>query len=333
MQSTFIFPFCLNTLNLTKLLTLMNMSLGSLINSNSNFINVRYNYHLKNHFQKIYLVGLLLVIVFYFYFEILFFVPYFFLVVASPALIPQIFHGIMTNRKSKINFSLISLLIINRLYPLFYVYSCSFNFIDIALNCRAGIVYIVVILLQFYMTILQSRMRNEEIFFCLCNSMSIHTYSYFKSKDFVIKNNISLAGTCSICLSDLENKKLEIDESQTTCQENAVVLRSTDTDFNFSNPNGRRRLLLVRLLFTCAGWIKTCFQKIYYAIKHFFILVLKLSIKYCCCIALKPKTVKQEMLQFMITPCNHVFHSECLEAWYEKKEICPICRRELPNVS
>jgi hypothetical protein len=29
---------------------------------------------------------------------------------------------------------------------------------------------------------------------------------------------------------------------------------------------------------------------------------------------------------FMITPCKHVFHSECLEEWFKMKKECPNCR-------
>ena len=32
----------------------------------------------------------------------------------------------------------------------------------------------------------------------------------------------------------------------------------------------------------------------------------------------------------MITPCNHLFHSDCLERWIEKKLECPFCRTKLP---
>ena len=36
---------------------------------------------------------------------------------------------------------------------------------------------------------------------------------------------------------------------------------------------------------------------------------------------------------FMITPCNHTFHSICLEIWLDKKNECPFCRRKIPPIS
>jgi hypothetical protein len=33
---------------------------------------------------------------------------------------------------------------------------------------------------------------------------------------------------------------------------------------------------------------------------------------------------------YMVTPCNHLFHSDCLNRWFEIKLECPICKRELP---
>ena len=32
---------------------------------------------------------------------------------------------------------------------------------------------------------------------------------------------------------------------------------------------------------------------------------------------------------YMLTPCNHVFHSECLEKWLEYKKECPNCRKSM----
>lgn len=32
---------------------------------------------------------------------------------------------------------------------------------------------------------------------------------------------------------------------------------------------------------------------------------------------------------FVITPCRHEFHSDCLEAWMRIHRTCPLCRRNL----
>jgi hypothetical protein len=37
-----------------------------------------------------------------------------------------------------------------------------------------------------------------------------------------------------------------------------------------------------------------------------------------------------EML--MITPCKHVFHTECLESWVVVRLECPVCKQSLPYI-
>ena len=44
---------------------------------------------------------------------------------------------------------------------------------------------------------------------------------------------------------------------------------------------------------------------------------------------LKNKALQRK--KYMITPCKHLFHSECLEIWMELKNICPVCRSEIPS--
>lgn len=33
--------------------------------------------------------------------------------------------------------------------------------------------------------------------------------------------------------------------------------------------------------------------------------------------------------QFMMTPCNHLFHATCLESWFKMKKECPSCRQKI----
>ncbi|KAJ1911881.1 hypothetical protein H4219_005799 [Mycoemilia scoparia] len=37
-------------------------------------------------------------------------------------------------------------------------------------------------------------------------------------------------------------------------------------------------------------------------------------------------------LKYMVTPCHHLFHTECLEEWMDIKLECPICRSILPPI-
>lgn len=41
----------------------------------------------------------------------------------------------------------------------------------------------------------------------------------------------------------------------------------------------------------------------------------------------KSKINKKE---YMVTPCGHSFHTDCLEKWMELKYECPYCRNKIP---
>ena len=42
-----------------------------------------------------------------------------------------------------------------------------------------------------------------------------------------------------------------------------------------------------------------------------------------------PETHKIDIYSYMVTPCNHIFHTECLENWMSYKLQCPVCRAPL----
>ena len=52
--------------------------------------------------------------------------------------------------------------------------------------------------------------------------------------------------------------------------------------------------------------------------------------KYMENLAKKYKNRNRNKGPFMITPCNHLFHSKCLEMWLEQKNECPYCRQRIP---
>lgn len=42
------------------------------------------------------------------------------------------------------------------------------------------------------------------------------------------------------------------------------------------------------------------------------------------------ETHKVDEQTYMVTPCNHIFHTHCLENWMSYKLQCPVCRSQLP---
>lgn len=46
----------------------------------------------------------------------------------------------------------------------------------------------------------------------------------------------------------------------------------------------------------------------------------------------KNQVDKVKSSKYMITPCHHIFHTECLEDWMVYKLQCPVCRTALPPV-
>lgn len=47
-----------------------------------------------------------------------------------------------------------------------------------------------------------------------------------------------------------------------------------------------------------------------------------------CCADITPDEVTNK--EYMLAPCNHVFHQSCLTSWMNVKMECPVCRTELP---
>ena len=59
--------------------------------------------------------------------------------------------------------------------------------------------------------------------------------------------------------------------------------------------------------------------------EKFFEFLRKIKIKLCKCCH------RNKIQKFMLTPCKHLFHIECLKLWLEKNHGCPVCRNDLPE--
>ncbi|CAI7928358.1 unnamed protein product [Closterium sp. NIES-54] len=51
-----------------------------------------------------------------------------------------------------------------------------------------------------------------------------------------------------------------------------------------------------------------------------------------CVICMTPVPITSHSMDRMVTPCDHMFHTACLQRWMDIKMECPTCRRCLPPV-
>jgi hypothetical protein len=50
-----------------------------------------------------------------------------------------------------------------------------------------------------------------------------------------------------------------------------------------------------------------------------------------CVICMETLTFPMRRREYMVTPCDHVFHAQCLKPWMDQKLECPTCRMQLPE--
>eukprot|EP00293_Proteomonas_sulcata_P014772 CAMPEP_0184288258 /NCGR_PEP_ID=MMETSP1049-20130417/764_1 /TAXON_ID=77928 /ORGANISM="Proteomonas sulcata, Strain CCMP704" /LENGTH=65 /DNA_ID=CAMNT_0026594539 /DNA_START=273 /DNA_END=470 /DNA_ORIENTATION=- len=51
-----------------------------------------------------------------------------------------------------------------------------------------------------------------------------------------------------------------------------------------------------------------------------------------CAICMMPVGGQSDPGPRVVTPCDHVFHQDCLKRWMEIKLECPVCRRQVPDM-
>nr|DAD47110.1 TPA_asm: hypothetical protein HUJ06_017047 [Nelumbo nucifera] len=48
----------------------------------------------------------------------------------------------------------------------------------------------------------------------------------------------------------------------------------------------------------------------------------------CCGVCLEVFSLNEQVKEM---PCSHVFHGECIVRWLEQRNVCPLCRHEMPT--
>ena len=218
-------------------------------------------------------------------------------ILISVTFIPQIYFYFKTFPKKMISSTLIGILCLNKIV-LVYKFRYKENFLYFEQDLffcliTTGILIVQLVILVFL------RYFGRGRFFRRFHDISIYNY-YYTAKEIESKK-ISLSGKiCTICLASFTK-----DGSSILTQGTNDVTNKNGENLNLSEIENKKNK-----------------EKVQLDNKK------KKSILNCCNILKK----RNSNVLLMLTPCHHVFHSDCLERWMKLKSTCPDCRAELPNI-
>lgn len=226
--------------------------------------------------------------------------------------LPQIVHNCYYYNRTSLPYSYIIINSLFRLFPSLYFFLYKNNFMF--MQQKISIVCINIFLTVSFSIFMQIQVYKGPRFF-LPNKYHINKNSLYKTKIELLNENINLPNECSICLEILFDPIL--DNSN-----NNVNLKTTFKNYNKINKERIHNVdikeyennLNVDANKEKLNRNKTLFKRITIAFFKSFNFFTISNNKY--------------NKEYIITPCNHVFHSICLEKWFENKKECPFCRNE-----
>ena len=240
-----------------------------------------------------------------------FYSPYFIFFSYLITFLPQIIYNY--NNKNRVSFPIIYIinLIFNRIYPSFYFCIFSKNFLRIPPN------QITIILNLSFLIFLTAFLYSQTLlgprWFIPFKEKGEYNF-YLNEKDLrKLKKSETDALECLICLLPIIPKKNNDNtyNFNENINDNGLGYNETDNlvievnDNNINNLYNRDDKKMCKCRFKYDN--KCCGEKSILFNFHEF-----------------SKNIHN--LPYMITPCKHVFHSDCLEEWFKMKKECPSCR-------
>lgn len=303
--------------------------------SDANNGEVEYNHR---YFPKIYVLCLFAIIFFYFNINVMMeYIMRIYFGLTIPLFLFQILHAGFSNKKCKINL-VFAIFSFSKLFIPMYFCSYNNNFLHLTYNNIIPISLILSFCLQIIILILQYNFNNRQMFPFFYPEEDRLNYNYFKTEKFIKENFPSISEmTCSICLCEF----IKSGEPK----ENNVGINVNDNDVNLSeqdlikNISKNDEIIINKTSFK--EKIKNCFNNFSLSVLKFITFpyyAFKFSMKHLSNFCRNylfqcyfKKSNKGLNTDLMITPCNHLYHTLCFNSWLEQKELCPICRRELPS--
>ena len=217
--------------------------------------------------------------------------------------LPQIIFNILY--KNRVSFPIIYIIsvILNRIFPSFYLNYFKNNFLRIPPNKNIAIISVIT-LLSLSLVLYSQTLLGPRWFLPL---LKVEEYNFYIDENELRKTKKDIDSLeCLICLNPIiENNKKDYnnDNGLGFNETDSLVIEVNDNSIDY-NENNRNK---------CG---KIC----------------KFKYKKRCCgnnsIIMNFHEFSKNIMNkpFMITPCKHVFHSECLEEWFKMKKECPNCR-------
>ena len=246
--------------------------------------------------------------------------------------LPQIIYNCYYYNRTSLPYIYIIINSIFRLFPSFYFFFFQNNFMFIPQ--KKYIAYLNLFIMISLIIFMQLQIHIGPKFF-LPNKYNINNNSLYKTKMELLNKFKNIPYECSICLGPLlepilDNEK-ELKNKNDIIKISSKEISKENSSVNETNKNYISQKVDIKEYDN--NNIKT--NKEYYIIKNVF--SFKNIIKNIILFFIKSFnffTISNNKYnkEYIITPCNHIFHSNCLEKWFEKKKECPFCRNEFDNL-
>lgn len=249
--------------------------------------------------------------------------------------LPQIIFNFYYYNRTSLPYSYIIINSLLRLFPSLYFFMYKDNFLFFPQ--KNIVVFINLFLMILLIIFMQCQIYIGPRFF-LPKKYNINYNSLYRTKIELLNQIKNVPNECSICLGPLldvllidfnnsnniknSSKNNSTEKSQSYSIDTQNIMNKESLEHNNKNVvikqqdnlNIYKDNIIIKNNLSCINVIKKIFSIIIKSFNFFTISNNKYNKEY------------------IITPCKHVFHSICLEKWFERKKECPCCRSEIDNL-